>query len=132
MKRHKYGAKRCIVTADGTLFEVDELKRFGITDVEGIHFDSKAEAEYYLVLKDRLDRGEIRELHLQPKYILQDKPRIAYKADFEVVHLDGITETIDVKGHITQAFSIKKRLFKAQYDHKLTLIKKKGRQWVEI
>ena len=133
MRNHKYGAKRCIVTTDGTLFEVEQLKAFKITDVKGITFDSKAEAEYYLVLRDRLNRGEIQVLTLQPKYILQDKPRITYRADFEVMHHGGDIETIDVKGFITKEFSLKKRLFKATYeDHKLTLVTKKGGRWQEV
>jgi hypothetical protein len=138
---NKYQAKKVIVTEDGTLFEVDELKKYNIKDINGIKFDSKAEAEYYLVLKDKLNRGEIQALTLQPKYILQDKferngikyRRIEYKADFEVMHHGGDPETIDVKGFETKDFKIKKKMFRQVFeDYKLTLVYKKGRNWVEV
>lgn len=131
--KQKYGAKRCIVTEDGTLFETAQLKEFNITDVTGTKFDSKMEAEYYLILKEREKRGEIQAITLQPKYILQDKPRITYKADFEIIHPDGDIETIDVKGFQTKDFILKKKMFAAVYeDNKLTLVTKKGKKWVEV
>ncbi|MDH6351896.1 DUF1064 domain-containing protein [Brevibacillus sp. 1238] len=104
-----------------------------ITYVDGIKFDSKAESEYYVVLKEKLAAGEIRDMKLQPVYVLQDKcsrngknlQAITYKADFEVLHLDGSLEVIDIKGEETEAFKIKAKMFMYKYpDLKLTLLKK--------
>ncbi|MGG1662987.1 DUF1064 domain-containing protein [Brevibacillus sp. NRS-1366] len=104
-----------------------------ITYVDGIKFDSKAESEYYLVLKGKLAAGEIQEMRLQPVYVLQDKcsrngknlQAITYKADFEVLHLDGSLEVIDIKREETEAFKIKVKMFQYRYPNlKLTLLKK--------
>ncbi|MFP3393282.1 DUF1064 domain-containing protein [Brevibacillus sp. SIMBA_040] len=104
-----------------------------ITFVDDIKFDSKAESEYYLVLKEKFARGEIQDMRLQPVYVLQDKctrngknlQAITYKADFEVLHLDGSLEVIDIKGEETEAFKIKAKMFMYKYPNmKLTLLKK--------
>ncbi len=103
------------------------------TVVDGITFDSKAESEYYLVLKEMLAAGEIKDMRLQPVYVLQEKcvrngkklQAITYKADFEVLHLNGTLEVIDIKGEETEAFKIKAKMFQYKYPNmKLTLLKK--------
>lgn len=103
------------------------------TVVDGITFDSKAESEYYLVLKQMLAAGEIKDMQLQPVYVLQEKcvrngkklQAITYKADFEVLHLNGTLEVIDIKGEETEAFKIKAKMFQYKYPNmKLTLLKK--------
>ncbi|WP_188066666.1 DUF1064 domain-containing protein [Brevibacillus brevis] len=112
-----------------------------ITYVDGIKFDSKAESEYYLVLKEKLARGEIQDMRLQPVFVLQDKctrngknlQAITYKADFEVLHLDGTLEIIDIKGDETEAFKLKAKMFQYRYPNlKLTLLKqvKKYGGWI--
>lgn len=62
--------------------------------VDGIKFDSKAEAKRYVELKIREDTGHIKELKLQPKFELQPKYKnskgqciraITYKADFSYI-----------------------------------------------
>jgi hypothetical protein len=128
----KYRAKPVIITNDGTMFEAAEIKKYKL-DINGIRFDSKMEAEYYLILKSKLERGEIEGLTLQPKYVLQDDPKIQYIADFEVMHHGGEAETIDVKGMETSAFKMKKKMFSKVYeDRKLTLITKHNGQWREL
>jgi hypothetical protein len=132
-RTHKYGAKKVIVTEDGTMFEVEQLKQYNITDITGIQFDSKAEAEYYLILKDRLAAKEIAGFSRQNTYVLQEKPKIVYKPDFVLVNWDGSVNVIDVKGVQTAAFRLKVRMFKAKYPHlPLILAKKQGRKFVEI
>lgn len=107
-KKSKYGAKK--------------------TEVDGIVFDSQREANYYCELKILKQAGEIRDFALQPKYILlpgNEKNRgIAYIADFLIVHNDGSTEVIDVKGMETRDFKLKKKMFECNYpDLKLTIVK---------
>lgn len=103
------------------------------TTVDGISFDSKAESEYYLVLKEMLAAGKIKDMRLQPVYVLQEKctrngktlQAITYKADFEVLHLNETLEVIDIKGEETEAFKIKAKMFQYKYPNmKLTLLKK--------
>lgn len=62
--------------------------------VDGIKFDSKAEARRYAELKLMEDTGHIKELKLQPKFELQPKYKnnkgetiraITYKADFSYI-----------------------------------------------
>lgn len=68
--------------------------------VDGIKFDSKAEARRYAELKLMEDTGHIKELKLQPKFELQPKYKnnkgetiraIIYKADFSYIetHFQG-------------------------------------------
>lgn len=105
-------------------------------EIDGLTFDSKAEALYYSELKLRQKSGEISFFRTQPRYRLLDsfekdgkKHRpIDYIADFEIHHKDGSIEVVDVKGYKTEVFRIKEKLFNKKYPHKLTLITlKKGR-----
>lgn len=107
------------------------------TEVDGIIFDSQAEATYYQQLKWLKQAKQIKDFKLQPKYLLQDSfkkngktfRKIEYKADFEVYNLDGTIEIIDIKGAITKEFALKRKLFERQYVGTITLLKydkKKG------
>jgi hypothetical protein len=111
-------------------------------ELDGYIFDSKLEARYYELLKEKQKNNEILFFRVQPIYQLQETfkkynktfRRIDYIADFEVHHLDGSIEVIDVKGFKTQAFNIKRKLFEHKYPHKLTLItySKKWGGWIEL
>lgn len=100
------------------------------TVVDGITFDSLAEAKYYEQLKWLLVNKQIKSFRLQPTFLLQDGfkkngktyRKIEYVADFEVHHLDGSIEIVDVKGFETTDFKIKKKLFNYKYPHKLSLV----------
>lgn len=99
--------------------------------VDGIRFDSKDEARYYMDLKKRKAAGEIINFELQPKYELQPgfkkngknyKP-IYYVADFLIYHIDGSLEVIDVKGMATPVAIQKRKEFDYRYrDLKLTWV----------
>ena len=82
------------------------------TVVDGIKFDSRAEA------------GVIRDLVLQPEFLLQDKFKhkgkteraVKYTADFKYFDiLRGVYIVEDVKGVETEAFKIKRKLFLKRY-----------------
>lgn len=105
------------------------------TEVDGIKFDSRKEADYYYQLKLLKRAGEIRDFGLQPRYELQPTfekdgtthRSITYVADFVVVNNDGTTDVIDVKGFETQIFKIKQKLFEYKYpDKKLKVVKWKA------
>lgn len=90
--------------------------------VDGITFDSKDEAKYYLYLKKRKAEGKILNFELQPKFTIipafkyKDKTERAatYSLDFLVYHLDNTEEYIDVKsmGTATQQGELKFKLLK--------------------
>ena len=109
-------------------------------EIDGLTFDSKAEALYYSELKLRQRAGEIQSFKLQPRYRLLDgfekhgkKHRpIDYVADFEVHHKDGSIEVVDIKGYKTDVFRIKEKMFNKKYPHKLTILKLKRGEFVEV
>lgn len=111
-------------------------------EIDGHVFQSKIEANYYEHLKWLLEHKEIKSFSLQPRYILLDKFRkngktyrkMEYIADFEVHHLDGSIEVVDVKGVETEAFKIKRKLFEHKYPYKLSLVTyvKKYGGWIEL
>lgn len=110
------------------------------TIVDGITFDSQAESVYYNQLKYLKRAKHIKDFRLQPRYLLQEgfekngktyRP-IYYKADFEVINLDGSTEIIDIKGAITKEFAIKQKLFELRYMETITLLKYENGQCVEV
>lgn len=111
-------------------------------EIDGYTFDSQIEARYYQRLKWLQEHKEILFFRLQPRYLLQEAfkkngrtyRKIEYIADFEIHHLDGSIEVVDVKGMETEAFKIKKKLFEKKYPHKLSLITyvKKYGGWIEL
>ncbi|MGM0903087.1 MAG: DUF1064 domain-containing protein [Bacillota bacterium] len=100
------------------------------TIVDGIQFDSKAEAKYYEQLKWLKQAKQIKDFKLQPRFLLQESfkkngktiRKIEYVADFEIHNLDGSIEIVDVKGHETKEFLLKKKLFEYHYEHTLKLV----------
>ena len=93
------------------------------TIVDGIKFDSKAEANRYIELKMLEKAGYIKQLKLQPKFTLQESYKsnkgqtvraITYKADFTYFQ-DGKNVVEDVKGMETKEFKLKKKLFEYKY-----------------
>lgn len=96
----KYGAKRTVV--------------------DGITFASKKEAAHYQKLKMMEKAGEIRNLELQPTFVLVPKVgrdrAVHYIADFRYQDKEGNTVIVDVKGMATPVYRIKKRLMKHVHD----------------
>lgn len=120
---------------------MSKYKNIKVT-VDGINFDSKREADYYLYLKKKKEEGLIKDFSLQPKFVLQESFRkngvlfraITYKADFKVENLDGKVDIIDIKGMQTTVFKIKQKLFERKFEERLillTYVKKYG-GWIEV
>lgn len=108
------------------------------TTVNGIEFDSKAEARRYWELKALEKTGAISHLTLQPAYVLQEgynkfgkkiRP-IKYIADFEYCEEgSGRVVAEDVKGFRTKEFQIKKKIFEEKYpDIELRIIEHKSKK----
>jgi hypothetical protein len=94
------------------------------TVIDGITFDSKAEAKRYQELKLIERAGHIQHLSLQPRFTLQEgfvnvhtgkKERaIEYVADFQYED-NNVIIVEDVKGMKTSDYKIKRKLFIHQY-----------------
>lgn len=117
-RRNKYSAKR--------------------EKVDGLWFDSKAEAKRYRELKIMLTAGIIEGLQMHPRYALktveEDTGRVVvvghYVADFWYKRA-GQPVVEDVKGLRTETYEWKKRHFAAQYGMEITEIggqKKKAKR----
>jgi hypothetical protein len=111
-------------------------------EVDGHIFDSQIEARYYQQLKWLEANKQILFFRLQPRYLLQEAfekdgkkyRKIEYISDFEIHHLDGSIETVDVKGFETESFKVKKKLFEYKYPHKLSLVtySQMDGGWIEL
>lgn len=95
--------------------------------IDGHNFPSEREAERYCELKLFLRAKEIKNLELQPRFLLQDgfvdkegneHKKIEYVADFMYVDKDDKTVVEDVKGVLTDVYKLKKKLFLKIYDDK--------------
>nr|UVX91651.1 MAG: Protein of unknown function (DUF1064) [Bacteriophage sp.] len=101
-KRSKYHAKR--------------------TSADGIVFDSKREADRYLVLKSMEEDGTIEDLRRQVRYELvpafdvdgRHYRPVFYVADFVYIE-DGKEIVEDVKGMMTDVYKLKSKLFARRY-----------------
>lgn len=95
--------------------------------VDGIRFDSKAEAKRYHQLKLLERGGSIYNLRRQVWHELQaanGAVACRYRSDFDYNDTStGNPITEDVKGVLTRDFKIKARLFKEQYGREIRVIK---------
>lgn len=101
------------------------------TEIDGITFDSKAEAERYVELKALEEEGQIVDLQRQVKFLLipsQIRPdgkverSCSYIADF-CYWKNGEYIVEDVKGYPTDAYKIKRKLMLLQ-GHPITEVKR--------
>lgn len=111
MYRNKYGNKKVII--------------------DGIKFDSIRESARYRELKILEKAGEIKNLVLQPHFLLLDSfkkngktyRKTEYIADFKYIE-NGQVIVEDVKGVCTDVFKLKHKLFEYNYpDYELKIIK---------
>lgn len=92
------------------------------TTVDGITFDSRREADRYLVLKGMEEDGLIEDLRRQVRYELvpafdvdgRHYRPVYYVADFVYVE-DGKEVVEDVKGMRTDVYRLKSKLFARRY-----------------
>lgn len=96
------------------------------TLLDGISFDSKAEASYYAALKLREKAGEVCDVELQRPYCLTVNGVLVatYRADF--VFWDNQMRrrrVIDVKGVITPIFRLKQKLMRACHGIDVEVVK---------
>lgn len=108
-------------------------------EIDGIKFDSKAEGEYYLHLKQQVSERQILGFERQKRMLLQEgfsvegvkgkiRP-IFYVVDFIIAENDGTLTYVDVKGMETDVFKLKKKLFMKRYNTALMKVKKTKGGW---
>jgi hypothetical protein len=93
------------------------------TEFDGYSFDSQAEYRRYCELKLMVSVGEITDLKVHPRYLLQPafkcngkvERKIEYEGDFEYLGPDGWIVVEDVKGMKTDVYLIKRKLFLMKY-----------------
>lgn len=95
------------------------------TELDGIRFDSKAEAERYAFLKLMQKIGEVSDLEIQPGFRLEVNGKLicTYKGDFAYRDKQGRFVVEDVKGFRTPAFNLKAKLFRALKGFDISLVK---------
>ena len=113
------------VTAPANLPGAVPALKYGnsITEVDGIRFDSEKEADYYWDLHWLMREGTVKEVELQPKFVLQPGYKregkkirpIIYKADFKVTEAGGHVYYVDTKGMKTPVYLLKKKMLLYRY-----------------
>jgi len=83
------------------------------TEYDGIKFDSKKEAAYYMFLKTKKKAGLVLFWLRQVPFHLPGG--VTYRCDFEVFMTDGTVEFIDVKGMRTPQYIQKRKQVEALY-----------------
>ena len=92
------------------------------TELDGIKFDSKLEANYYQHLKLLIMAKEVVFFLRQTPFHLVGG--IVYRVDFQVFYTDGTIGFIDVKGFETKEFIAKKKQVEATYPVTIEVVKK--------
>jgi hypothetical protein len=85
---------------------------------QGKSYDSKFEAQYGMLLEDKLKKGEIAgfDTHYRIPLIVNGYTICNYYVDFAIYHLDETTEYCETKGWMSDVFRIKWKLFCALFE----------------
>jgi hypothetical protein len=81
--------------------------------IDGIKFDSKKEARFYMLLRQRQAAGDLLRFHRQVTFDLEGG--IRYICDFQIFENDGTVHYVDTKGMETETFKLKRKQVKARY-----------------
>lgn len=99
-KRHKFNAKP--------------------VDDDGQHFDSKLEHRYYLHLKLLQKSGEV--VFFLRKVPFHLPGNVTLRVDYQVFYADGTVRFQDVKGCVTDIFTLKKKQVEAIYPVEIEIV----------
>lgn len=99
------------------------------THIDGIKFDSRKEAQWYLALRDRLNKGDITNLRVHQTYklMVNGVTITSFRPDF-VYEQNGKTHVVDVKGYFdkkspaARLFVVKARLLEALYGLQVEIV----------
>lgn len=95
-RRNKYGNKKVVYA--------------------GVRYDSKMEAKYAYELDLRIMAKDIKSWERQIRISLEVQTELGkkkicvYVCDFEIIHNDGSKELVEVKGHETAVWKLKKKM----------------------
>lgn len=96
--------------------------------VDGIRFDSTAEAEFYKLLKSD---SAVDHVDCHVKTTLPEG--LTLNVDFLVYYKTGAVEALEVKGIETRDFKLKRKLFDQTHPlAPLKVFKKQGSKWVNL
>lgn len=90
---------------------------------DGYGFDSQAEARYYDQLQIQLAAGEV--LFFARQVPIDIGAGKVYRVDFLVIYADGSIRFIDVKGHETKVFRLKKALVEDKWPITIDIVNAK-------
>jgi hypothetical protein len=90
---------------------------------DGYGFDSKAEARYYDQLRLLVAAGEV--LFYARQVPIDLGAGKVYRVDFIVIYADGRIRFVDVKGHETKVFKLKKALVEDKWPITIDIVKAK-------
>lgn len=118
------------------------------TEIKGLKFDSKIESDYYLYLLSLQEKGIVKDIEIQSKFLLQEKFRykgqaireINYIADFVVTYADEHIEVVDIKGSkfsLDPVFKLKRKMLLYKHPNiDFRVISRRGKkdnyEWYEI
>lgn len=119
--------------------KADKAKR----TINGHTFSSDLEFKYYKYLLEQQEQGIVRNIVIQPKFLLQEEfikygakiRKIEYIADFEVEYTNGDVIIFDTKGMTTPDFLLKQKMFDYKYPDKTLKVinfSKIDGGWVDI
>lgn len=94
--------------------------------LDGIRFQSKAEARYYSQLKLREKAGEVYGVELQKPFVITINGVLVctYRSDFSFYdNREKRMRVVDVKGVSTPVFKLKAKMVKAQYGVDIEVVK---------
>ena len=110
------------------------------TKINGITFDSKTEADYYLQLLAREQAGEIQNLTCQPEFSLYPKKKLRkrtirpmkYTPDFSYYD-GGQRHIVEVKGFARPEYMLRKKVFLHIYGDDLIFheVKRKNKTFTD-
>lgn len=95
--------------------------------LNGYVFSSDLEYKFYVYLLSQQEEGIVKNINIQPKFLLQEKYEkydkkilpIYYIADFEVEFSNGEIIIFDTKGMSTPDFKLKRKIFDYRYPDKV-------------
>jgi Protein of unknown function (DUF1064) len=93
--------------------------------LDGVVYDSVAESEYAGLLRNSIKCGLIHSVERQVPIRLEVNGHVIAKLviDFHVRYPNGRTELIEVKGHETAVYKLKRKLFRAIYGYDFKVVK---------
>lgn len=96
-------------------------------NIDGIRFDSTAEALHYMDLKLLERTKDITGLQVHPRYpiTINKQPICIVELDFVYRDKQGMPHIVDIKGHMTALSNLKRKMVEAAYGIKVELLRVK-------